>query len=735
MRWPLWRRRQDAELDEELRSHLQMAIQDRLDRGLTPAAAEAAARRELGNDLLVRETVRDTWGWIGLEQWWRDLGYAGRALARAPAFTLAAVTTLALGIGANTAMFSVVRAVMLRPLPYPEPEQLVQVDELDLRGQDGRRSSVSYPNFADWQRRAGTVAAMAAHREGSVTLTGLGPSRQVPAAVVSTTFFDTLGVAPVHGRGFLPADAGPGVDAVVIGDHLHQELRGGRAEVLGTPLLVDGRPFTIVGVMPAGFVFPVVSPPPQLWITLAEDARVQSADDTPITEQRGAHYLQVVARLRPGVSLADARAELGGIASALATEHPEDNAFRGVSVTPQLEALVGASARPLWLLLAAVGCVLLIACVNLANLMMARGVSRRAELALRVALGASRSRLVRLLVAEALALSAAAWVCGLVLARWAIGGLVRMAPADVRGLDAVAIDGPVLAFTAGLAGLCAALVGILPALRATSGEVRHCLGVSRLDTGARTEHRWLHGLIAAETAVGVLLLVAATLVVDGLVRLARTDPGFDVADVTTLKINLPDSRYPFAAQVAFYDRLLPELAGVPGVQAAGLVGPLPLSGSRYGISFELPGDLAADAARRPSAGFAFVSPGYFATMRWPLVAGRDFTAADSEAAPRVLVVNESFARRYLPGRDPLGQRIRPGLTTTEPDTPWREIVGVVADAKQVTLHDPPAPMYFVPYAQGLITTPHLVVRSEPGIAGTAEAIRRVVAAADPELAV
>jgi putative ABC transport system permease protein len=734
MKLPLWRRRQDRELDEELRSHLQMAIADRVERGEPPEAAAAAARREFGNELLVKETVREMWGWTAIEQFWHDLGHARRALMKAPAFTIAAVLTLGLGIGANVAMFSVVRAVMLRPLPFPDPGRLVQIDELDLRGGGDRRASVSWPNFRDWQQRGRTFESLAAYHESNFTVTGVGAAQHVPGAVVSATFLDTLGVQPAVGRGFSEGDERVGVNVAIISDELRRAQLGSRNDLVGSALTIDGRPFTIVGIMPRGFVFPIVSPPPQLWVTAAEDARVESPDDTPMTEQRGAHYIKVVGRLRRDVRIAEAQAEIEGVAAVLARDYPDDNANRSAAVTPQLDALIGETRRPLLLLLGAVACVLLIACVNLANLMTARGIRRQPELALRVALGGSRGRMIRLLVAEAAALAALAAVCGVGFAWWSRRLLIQLAPSDIRGLDQVAIDGAVLGYTTAVAAMCALLVGLVPAFRATRGDLRHNLGASRTATGARSQSRWLNGLIVTETAAGVVLLVVATLVIGGLGRLARTDPGFDASQVTTLRVSLPDSRYPYREQVAFYDRLLPELARIPGVQGAAIVGPLPLSGSRYGISFELPGDRGADAASRPSAGFAFVSPGYFAAMRIPIVEGREFAAGDTDAGPRVVVVNESFARRYFPNLNPIGQRIKPGLSTTEPQAPWREIVGVAADVKQVTLRDSPDPMYFVPHAQGIISTPHIVIRSAAA-ESVPESARRVIAAADPELAV
>ncbi|MGE0360112.1 MAG: ADOP family duplicated permease [Vicinamibacterales bacterium] len=735
MKRPLWRRRQDADLEDELRGHLRMAVQDRLDRGQSPAEAEAAARRELGNELLVRETVRDTWGWVPLQQFGQDLVYAARALARAPAFTAAAVLTLGLGIGANAAMFSVLRAVVLRPLPFSDPARLVQLQELDWRAADPVPGAASWPNFEDWRQRTRTLESLAGYHATSVTVTGLGRALHVPGAVVSSSLFPTLGIAPSMGRGFADAEDAPGSDVAIVSDEFRRRHFGDAANPVGRALAANGRTYTIVGVMPAGFVFPVESPPPEIWLTAAEDARIESPDDTPMTTQRGARFVDVVGRMRLGVRLGDVEAEFAAITAALAREHPDFNAARGARVTPLLDSVVGDVRRPLMLLLVAVTCVLLIACVNLANLMTARGIARQAELAMRVALGASRWRLMRLLLAEAAVLAAAAAACGLVMARTSLGVLVGLAPAGVRGLDTVAIDAAVMAFAAAVAAVCALAVGVVPALRATGTDLRQPLTMSRTTSGPRSERRWLDVLVAAETAVGVVLLVASTVVVGGLARVVRTDPGFDVSTLTTFQVSLPDGRYTFAKQVAFYERLLPELAGLPGVTGATTTGPLPLAGSRYRVSFELPADTADQTASRPSAGFAFVAPGYFETMRIPLRRGRAFTSVDAIDGPRTVIVSESFARLYFPAVDPIGRRMRPGLSTTEPDTPWREIVGVAADVRQRTLQEAPEPMYYLPLAQGLITTPHVVVRTATVDLHVAEAVRQVVARIDPELAI
>ena len=734
MKWPTWRRRQDAQLDEELQSHLDLAIQDRIDRGESPEQAAAAARREFGNVILVRETVRDMWGWTPIQHFFQDLAYARRALWKAPAFTIAAVLTLSLGIGANAAMFSVVRAVVLRPLPFAAPHQLVAINEIDLRSAVPRPTSASWPDFFDWRRDTKTLVSVAAHHTAGFTVTGRGPSRHVPGAVVSANLFSTLGVEPHLGRGFLDDEERPGSSVAIISDEFRRDYLG-IANPVGDALTVNGRSFTIVGVMPPRFNFPVASPPPEIWVTVAEDARVETPDDTPMTEQRGAHFVQVVGRMRADVEVTNVQAEFSALASAREKADPGDHRRRGALVALQHDAIVGNARQPLLLLLAAVSCVLLIACVNLANLMTARGVTRQPELALRVALGASRSRVVRLLLAESVALAIVSAIGGILIAWWSLDVLVGLAPRDVRGLGDVSIDTVVLTYTALIAGACALLVGLAPALRATRGDLRADMGAERTSGGSRTERRWLNGLIVTETAIGAVLLVAATLVITGLDRLTRADPGFDVSTVATMRVNLPDSRYTFAKQVAFYDRVLPEIAGLPGITGAAIVGPLPLGGSRFGLSFELPADRTAEAGTRLSSGFAFVSPGYFRAMRIPIRQGREFTIADDDSAPRTVIVNETFARQYFPGEDALGKRIRLGLQTTEAETPWREIVGVISDIKQNTLNEVPGPALYVPHAHGLITTPHIVVRAASGAGAVPEMVRRVITAADPELAV
>jgi putative ABC transport system permease protein len=732
MKLPLWRRRQDRELDEEIASHLRLEIEDRVARGEPIEEATQVVRRQFGNVTLVKEVTREMWGWTALERFAQDVRYALRSLGKAPGFAAVAIATFALGIGVNTAMFSVINAVMLRPLPFPQPAQLVDVAELDLRpGQPRTPGTASWPNFFDWRARTRSFTRLSAYHDVAFTMVASGRSVHTPGAVVSAEFFETLGVQPGLGRTFRSEEERAGADVVVLSDGVWRSEFGGSAAAIGSSLSLNGRPFTIVGVMPPGFRFPITTPAAQLWITAADDARADPGDD-PMTAQRGAHFLRVIGRLQPGTTVAAAQSEFDGIAAALAREFADADATRGVVLPPELDRLVGDTRRALLVLLIAVACVLLIACVNLANLLLVRGAGRGREIAVRLALGASRQRLVVQLLTESLVLAAAGTATGLLVAAWSVRVLTAIAPTDVRGLDEVTIDGAVLAFSA-LVGIVSALgFGTVPAVVGSRTAPASAMADSGRTTVGGRQGRLRSALVVAETGVGVILLVTAGLLVRSFYRLAHTDPGFDTAQVMTARFALPDSRYSYAKQVAFYDALFADLGAQPGIQASG-VAPMPLSGSRYGLSFELPG-ATVSPAQRPSADFAMVSPGFFRAMQIPIVAGREFAVADSDAAPRAIAVNETFVRRFLPGRSPIGQRIKISLSTTEKETPWREVVAVVRDYKQKTLDEPARPAFFVPYAQGLISPLFIVIRSADAPSRTMARLREAVAARDRELA-
>jgi len=417
----------------------------------------------------------------------------------------------------------------------------------------------------------------------------------VEGAVVSSELYSTLGTQPVLGRGFRPEDERGG-DVAVISDSLWRSQFAAAADVIGRPITLNARRFTVIGVMAPGFLFPISVPPAQIWITLAEDARVEHPGDAPLTAERGAHLLKVIGRLRPPATVASAQADLDVIAAAIAREFPF-HGDRGVRVARQLDVIVGDTRQSLLVLLAAVGCVLLIACVNLANLLLGRGAGRSQEIAMRAALGASTRRIVRQLLTESLVLAALGTACGLALAYGSIAGLVRWSPVALRGLDQVAIDATVLAFTAGVAIVSALAFGIVPAIQAARTDpTLGSQGASRATAG-RMQRRLRAALVVAETAVGVVLLVGAGLLLRSFDRLVRTPPGFDPDHVVTANFRLPDSRYPYLKQIAFYDRLRADLGALPDVEAMAATVPLPMSGSRYTISFELEG---AAAPRRPA---------------------------------------------------------------------------------------------------------------------------------------
>ena len=733
MKLPMWRRRQDEELDEEIAGHLRMAIADRVARGESPEQAARAARLEFGNVRLIKETTRDTWGWIAIEQVLQDVRYALRMLRKAPGFTVVAVATLALGIGANTAMFSVINAVLLRPLPFPSPDALVAVSSVDLRRgpSQGASMSTSYPDFFDWRSMLQAFEHLSSYRDASFTLVDGGRSLQVEGAVVSSELFSTLRTPPALGRGFRIEDERGG-DVAVISDGLWRSRFAAAPDIVGRPVVLSSRPFTIVGVMPAGFQFPIKAPATDIWITLAEDARVENADDTPMTTERGAHLLKVIGRLRPDATIASAQADLDVINATLQRDFPISNVATGVRVSRQLDALVGDTRRPLLILLAAVGCVLLIACVNLANLLLARGAGRTAEIAMRAALGASAPRLVRQFLTESLALAVLGTACGLAVAYGSIALLARWSPVELRGLDQIGIDGAVLAFTVSISLLSALAFGLVPALQAARIDPMPGAQGSLRTTAGVNQRRLRGALVVAETAIGVVLLVGAGLLLRSFDRLMRTPAGFDPDHVVTAKFTLPDARYSYPRKVAFYDSLLADLGALPGVDAIAATAPLPLSGSQFSISFQQPAE--GPGSERHSSDFGIVSPGYFRAMHIPLVSGRDFTAADSDSAPRTIIVNESFVRRYFPGANPIGQRIQPGLATTEKETPWREIVGVVGDIRHRSPGEAARPAYFVPYAQGLITSLRLVIRARD-TSGIGEDVRTLMAGKDPEIAV
>ncbi len=661
-----------------------------------------------------------------------DIRFGIRMLRKSPGVTTVAVVALALGIGANTAVFSVLQAVVLRPLPYADPERLVLLFG-DLHRPGLEEIETSAPEFLDYSRRSVSFEALAAYHQVGFNLAGDGEPERVLGAGATAGLFPLLGVAPLLGRTFLPEEDRPGHDQVVLLSHgLWQRRFGGDPDVAGRILRVDGRPCAIVGVMPAGFRFP--SRDTELWRPEAFPPELLSENN------RGSHFLDVVARLRPGVSLSAARAEMAEIARRMGEEHGDSyRSGFGARLFRLRERLVGDVRPGLILLLGAVGFVLLIACANVANVQLARAAAREKELSIRLALGAGRARLVRQMLAECVVLSAIGGVLGLLLALWGMELLVALRPAAIPRVDEVTLDLRVAAFT-----LCATLLaglvsGLAPALHSAGTDVNDALKAGgRGGDGVRL--RRLRGaLVAVELGLALVLLLGAGLLMRSFLELSGSELGFHADNVLTARLSLPASRYAsFERQISAFQEMLLRIAAGPGVRSVGAINALPLSGSGGDRSLLVEGRAAAPGEPRPDEQLRFVGPGYFGALGIPLLRGRDFSAQDRDGAERVLVVNQAMAERYWPGEDALGKRLAyAGMGDAEPK--WCRIVGVVGNVRHTGLADEGRPEVYVPYSQPLFGAEgaslpplYLVVRTEADARGLASIVRAAILSVDPE---
>jgi putative ABC transport system permease protein len=651
----------------------------------------------------------------------QDLRYALRQLTRSPGFTAVAVLTLGLGIGANTAIFSVVNVVLLRPLPYPEPSRLVSVAE---RRPNGATNVVSYPNFLDWLKD-GAMESLALGRTLSFNVGGAEGPERVAGALVSADYFTVLGLTPTAGRYFLEGEDTPGKDRVaVIGHGLWQRHFGGDPGVLGRKVTVDGQALTIVGVAPAGFEYPEET---ELWTPI-------SRDEPDLLEARGLHAYEVIGRLRAGQTIEAATSRLQALAARLAIEYPASNRRWGVGVTPLQESLVRGLRPTLLLLMGAVAFVLLIASANVAGMMLARGASRRRELAIRATLGAGRRQLVRQLLTETALLTLLGGVLGVGLAVWGVDALLSLAPEGLHPTDAAVMDGTVLAFTFGVAALTSVVFGLLPAVQTAkrSGEVS--LQESGRTTGGVDRQRTRRLLVAGEVALALLLLVGAGLMIQSFRRLLAVNPGFRTASVVSARLSLPRVGRDTAEVIGFYHELVERARALPGVNAAAAVSYLPLSreGARY--SFSVEGQPFPEPQQRPSSSFNVVTPGYFGALDIPLLQGRDFNAQDDWDAPAVVVVNRTLASRFWPGESPVGKRLS---FDDEPDQPsdWMTVIGVAGDVRHMSLVDEIMPQIYAPEAQVGLEEMALLVRTPVDPATVGPAIRGLVSSLDPEVPV
>jgi predicted permease len=715
--WGTLRRHQlDGEVDEELQEHLEMLRQRFIHRGMEPKEAFFAARRQFGGLTQVKQELRQRRALPLVDLLVQDLRHACRRLRRSKGFTAGAALTLALGVGATTAVFAVVDAVILKPLPYAEPDRLMAFRSLDRRG--SHPAMLSYPNFLDFRTENRVFEHLVSYRDAQFTLTDSLPAVSVTGEIVSWDLFPMLGIQPALGRGFRSDEEQPGTHAVVLSHTLWTNRFGGDREILGKTIPINGLPFTVIGVAHEGFQFPIDAPAVLLWIT--------SSGEDAAGSQRGARMFDVVGRLNPGVSVEQARLQLDVVAGALAHRYPASNSnFATTWIQPESERVTGMVEKPVLVLLGAVTLVLLIACANVSSLLLARSIERTREFSLQVALGASRMALVRQLLVENTTLGLLGTAGGVILATGILQGVLPLAGDRVPRLDATRVDGRILIFAIVLAVLTSVVSGLVPALRAGAADP-----VDGLKAGGRGiapgRDRFRSALVIGQIALGLVLLVGASVLITALLNVSRKDPGFRTENLLTFDIGL--SR-PLArpAQVAFSDRLLERMTAIPGVQAAATGTPLPLQGHEMTIAFDIQ-ERPAVVSDRPRSDVAIVSPGYFGAMGIPVLKGRDFSERDDAGTPPVLLVNQAFARKYFPGQDVIGQRIQPGAGP--PPLLMREIVGVVGDAKQAVIGTDADPIYYFPYKQLPWRIGTIVLRTAVPPLEVATAAREALASVD-----
>jgi putative ABC transport system permease protein len=711
------------DIDEEMRSHIRMQTQENIERGMSPEDARRDAEQRFGNTGRIKDMGWDVRGGGWLETIWQDVRYGSRMLRKHPGFSLMAIVTLALGIGANTAIFSIVNGVLLSPLPYPEPNQL---DTVFQRNSPENRFGISVADFLGLEKEYPKIGSVAAFTHRAVTLTGGERPEQIKATFATAGFFKTLGVNPARGRTFVPGEDRPETDPVVVISHgFWQRQLAGNAGIIGQRLTLDGIGYTVIGIMPQGFVAPS-STTPDLWPIL----QLQSP------KRRGPFTLRVIARRNTGVSEQQGREELQRIAREVyaqwAHTFPDTNATY-VS-TPLKQALVGDIGTTLLVLLGAVGCVLLLASVNVANLLLARASTRQQEIAIRAALGAGRLRLVRQLFTESLLLAVLGGAAGLLLAVWGVDLLLALSPGTIPRMDQVRVDGFVLGFAALGTFLSCLVFGLVPALYNVNPDLGEPLkGGGRGSAEVPGRRRLRDLLVITEFALALPLLIGAGLMINSFMRLQQVNPGFDPDHLLTVRLPLPAQKYPKEEQAAnFHKEMMRKIQTLPGIKSASISTDLPLEGGHTN-DFDLEIRPTPPGTSAEVAEFTSISPEYFRTLGIPLLKGRYLSEQDNMDAPPVMVISETMAKRYFPNEDPIGMRLKTGGCT---ECPWTTIVGVVGDVKSEGLGAEGGPAMYCPYTQESfnIRGMTLVLRTEGDPASLVAALRREVNSIDPDLA-
>jgi putative ABC transport system permease protein len=657
----------------------------------------------------------------------QDIRYAIRMWARTPAFTTVAILALAIGIGANTAIFTIVNAVLIERLPFRDPDRLVVVWEQSVR-RPSHRNTISPANFLQWQERNDVFEQMASFYEWRANLTGQANPEEVAAQDVTSNFFATLGVTPILGRSFVPEEGPEGRDRVVILSHgLWQRRFGGDPDVIGKAIQLNSRPFTVIGVMPPDMKLllkagSLVGKMPELWTPFAYAEAMR--------QPRG-RYALAIARLTPGVTLSQAQAQMTTIAASLATEWRDFDTGWGVRLVPIHDELGGDLRRPLLVLMGAVAFVLLIACANVANLLLARGAAREREIAVRLALGAPRSRLMRQLLTESLVLGVLGGLAGLVVARWGLAFLLAISPVDLTGLGHIGLSYPVLAFTATIAILTAVISGFAPAFESSRVAVKESLkdGARQVGSGTRSR-RVRYALVVSEIALAVVLLTGAGLLLRTFASMRAIDPGFESRNVLTTRVSLPFAKYKEDAQrLRFFEQAVERIGALPGVQSAGAISFLPFAGLGAATDFTVVGQPPPAPGQGAVVDVRVCDNGFFTAMGVPLVRGRLFNERELRELSNVVIVNEALVRQHLPGEDPLGKQLVIDMSDNPSPT---TIIGVVGDVRYMDLVTRPRPMSYWPHPQLAYGAMTVTVRTSTDPLALAPAVERAIQSIDKD---
>jgi len=729
-RWQALRNRDQVieDIDEEFRVHVELATQANVERGMAEADAKKAALRSFGNVGGVRDEAYEFRGGGMIESLWQDLRYAMRGLAKQRAFTIVAVITLALGIGSNTAIFSVVNELLLRPMPYLDAERLVMLWEVTPEGR--HQNTTSRINFSGWREQTTSFESMAAFTDQRLNLTGVGEAEEITVQFGTPSLFHVLGVQPIVGRDMRDEDGLKDAPPIAILSHSFWQRRfGGDPNLIGKPILLNGVPFTVVGVMPAGFQWHVkqrsgTGRPAELW----------SALDMPITSEgagRG-RFLSVVARLKPGVTSQQAEADLKTVENRLGLDSPKFNKGYSAEVIPLRNQMVGNVRLALWIILGAVGFVLLIACANVANLMLSRSAAREKEIAVRAALGAGRWRIVRQLLTESFLLATIGGLLGLVLAAWGIKALVAISPRDLLNLQHVGLNLTVLGWTLGISFVTAIIFGLAPALEATRLNLNGALKEGKGAEGQSPRSgRLRKALVITEVALALILLASAGLLLKSFSQLQKINSGFNPDNVLTLVLRLPETKYKEDRDyVSFFNRATGQIRTLPGVTSVGMVNFLPLYGGLgSGTGFTIEGRPEPAPGEQPSTNVRVSDADYFTTMQIPLLRGRNFSALEMTEPRHVVLVNEAMARKHFPGEDAIGKRITVPMSDKPAAT---EIIGIVGDVRYDSLVDQAEPTVYFPEPE--LTYPFMtfVIRTRGDPLAIAPAVQREVHAIDNE---